>query len=46
VFRAPADQKALDGYQEAGIQSAVLEIPDLTRDEILRHLDKVAPLAR
>jgi probable F420-dependent oxidoreductase len=46
VFRAPADQKALDGYQEAGIQSAVLEIPDLTRDEILRHLDKVAPLTR
>jgi len=45
VFRAPADQKALDGYREAGIQSAVLEIPDLTRDEILRHLDKNAPLA-
>jgi probable F420-dependent oxidoreductase len=46
VFRAPAEQKVLDGYQEAGIQSAVLEIPDLTRDEILRHLDKIAPLAR
>jgi probable F420-dependent oxidoreductase len=46
VFRAPADQKALDSYREAGIQGALLQIPDLTRDEILRHLDKLAPLAK
>jgi len=46
VFRAPAEQKALDGYREAGIHSALLQVPDLSRDEILRLLDKNAPLAK
>jgi len=45
VFRAPADQKALDDYRTAGIEAALLEIPDLSRDEILRLLDRYAPLA-
>lgn len=45
VFRAPADQAALATYGEAGIQRALLEVPDLSRDEILRVLDKNAPLA-
>jgi alkanesulfonate monooxygenase SsuD/methylene tetrahydromethanopterin reductase-like flavin-dependent oxidoreductase (luciferase family) len=45
VFGAPADRAALAEYRDAGIQRAVLAIPDLTRDEILSLLDKNAPLA-
>ena len=33
-------------YEKAGIQGALLAIPDDSRDEILRHLDKIAPLAK
>jgi probable F420-dependent oxidoreductase len=44
VFRAPADQAALKEYEAAGIDRAVLEIPDLSRDEILRILDTYLPL--
>jgi hypothetical protein len=36
----------LDDYRAAGIEGALLEIPDLTRDEILRLLDQYAPLTR
>jgi probable F420-dependent oxidoreductase len=46
VFGAPADPAVLDEYQRAGIQRALLEVPDLSRDEILRVIDKNAPLAR
>ena len=46
VFGAPPEPAALAEYQKAGIQDAVLGIPDLTRDEILAHLDKIAPLAQ
>ena len=45
VFRAPSDQAKLAAYKEAGIKRVLLEIPDLTRDEILAHLDQIAPLA-
>ncbi len=45
VFGAPTNEGALDGYRKAGIQGALLSIPDLGRDDILRHLDKIAPLA-
>jgi probable F420-dependent oxidoreductase len=44
VFRAPADKAALNEYEAAGIDRAVLEIPDSSRDEILRILDDYAPL--
>ena len=44
VFRAPADRVALAGYREAGIDEALLEIPDLSRDEILQLLDRYTPL--
>jgi probable F420-dependent oxidoreductase len=44
VFRAPADKAALKEYEEAGIDRAVLEIPDQSRDEILRVLDSYVPL--
>ena len=44
VFRAPADAGKLAGYRDAGIARALIEIPDLTRDQILAHLDKHAPL--
>ena len=46
VFRAPPDKAALAEYEEAGIDRAVLEIPDESRDEILRVLDRYAPLLR
>ena len=45
VFAAPADEAVLGEYREAGIQRAILAIPDLTRDEILGVLDKYARLA-
>jgi probable F420-dependent oxidoreductase len=45
VFGAPADQATLAQYQAAGIDRAVLGIPDLSRDEIIRFLDKNASLA-
>jgi hypothetical protein len=32
-------------YRAAGIAGALLEVPDLRRDEILRLLDCYAPLA-
>src|SRR5229473_5214426 len=44
VFRAPADQAALREYEAAGIDRAVLEIPDQSRDDILRVLADYAPL--
>ncbi len=44
VFAAPADEAVLAGYRAAGIQRAVLPIPDVSRDEILRVLDQYARL--
>ncbi|HXO01018.1 MAG TPA: LLM class flavin-dependent oxidoreductase, partial [Stellaceae bacterium] len=46
VFRAPPDAAALADYREAGIQEALLEIPDASRDEILKVLDRYAPLLK
>ncbi|MFO1159220.1 MAG: LLM class F420-dependent oxidoreductase [Reyranellaceae bacterium] len=46
VFGAPNDAKVLESYHKAGIQDALLAIPDLGRDEILRHLDTIAPLTK
>jgi len=39
VFGAPADEAVLADYREHGIDRAILAIPDLTRDEIMRVLD-------
>jgi len=44
VFRAPADAGDLAAYREAGIDRALLEVPDASRDEILRLLDDYATL--
>ena len=44
VFNAPADPAALVRYREAEIARVLLEVPDLCRDEVLRLLDKYAPL--
>jgi hypothetical protein len=44
VFRAPADKAALAEYRAAGIHRVLLEVPDLSRDEILRALDQNAAL--
>src|SRR5262245_38310637 len=46
VFGAPNDAKVLASYEKAGIDGALLAIPDDSRDDILRHLDQLAPLAR
>jgi probable F420-dependent oxidoreductase len=46
VFGAPPDATALAEYQQTGIQRALLEVPDLNRDEILRVIDKHASLAQ
>jgi probable F420-dependent oxidoreductase len=46
VFGAPDDAAELGRYGAAGIQRGLLAIPDLTRDEILRLLDKYAPLVK
>ncbi|MBV9829134.1 MAG: LLM class F420-dependent oxidoreductase [Alphaproteobacteria bacterium] len=46
VFRAPTNKDTLKQYADAGVDRAVLEIPDGTRDEILKVLDTYAPLLR
>src|SRR5262249_41173100 len=46
VFNAPADPTVLDSYREVGIHRALVHVPDVSRDEALRVLDKMAPLAR
>jgi probable F420-dependent oxidoreductase len=44
AFAAPAEEKTLAQYGEAGIHRASLLIPDVGRDEILRVLDSYAKL--
>ncbi len=44
VFAAPPDREKLLPYREAGIHRVLFEVPDVSRDEILRVLDKNAPL--
>jgi hypothetical protein len=46
VFNAPADAASLAAYREAGIQEVLLEVPDLSRDEVMRMLDKNAALTK
>jgi len=46
VFNAPTDEAVLASYRKAGIHRVLLEAPDLSRDEVLRVLDRNAPLAR
>ena len=45
VFGAPPDAAALESYRKAGIDRALLMVPDLSRDEILRFIDRHAALA-
>ncbi len=44
AFAAPPEEAVLAAYRDAGIQRAVLAIPDLTRDEIMKVLDNYARL--
>jgi probable F420-dependent oxidoreductase len=46
VFGAPDNAAGLAPYREAGIHRVLLQVPDLSRDEILRTLDKNAPLTK
>ena len=45
VFNAPTDEAVLASYRKAGIHRVLLEAPDLGRDDVLRVLDRNAPLA-
>jgi probable F420-dependent oxidoreductase len=44
VFAAPPDQAKLDSYRQHGIDRVLLEIPDTSRDEVLKLLDGYAKL--
>ena len=46
VFGAPTKPEVLADYAKAGIDGALLAIPDDSRDDILKYLDKIAPLAK
>jgi alkanesulfonate monooxygenase SsuD/methylene tetrahydromethanopterin reductase-like flavin-dependent oxidoreductase (luciferase family) len=46
VFAAPPKADVLESYKKAGIDGALLAIPDASRDEILRQLDEWAPLTK
>jgi len=46
VFAAPPKADVLESYAKAGIDGALLAIPDESRDEILKQLDAWAPLAK
>jgi probable F420-dependent oxidoreductase len=46
VFAAPPDESALSVYREAGIDRVLLEVPDKGRDDVLRLLDRLAPLTK
>jgi probable F420-dependent oxidoreductase len=46
VFGAPPDAAVLETYAKAGIDGALLAIPDLDRDALLRQLDAWTPIAR
>lgn len=46
VFRAPADAEKLKAYGDAGVDRVLLEIPDLSREEILKVLDGYARLVK
>jgi probable F420-dependent oxidoreductase len=45
VFNAPTGEAVLASYRKAGIHRVLLEAPDLGRDDVLRVLDRSAPLA-
>ncbi|HTV53115.1 MAG TPA: LLM class F420-dependent oxidoreductase [Steroidobacteraceae bacterium] len=44
AFAPPAEKATLDTYRDAGIHRACLAVPDVSRDEILRTLDRYAAL--
>ena len=46
MFGAPAKAEVLADYAKAGIDGALLAIPDDSRDDSLKYLDKIAPLAK
>jgi probable F420-dependent oxidoreductase len=46
LFGAPPDKAVLDAHRKAGIERVLLQIPDATPDEIMRLVDKLAPLTK
>ena len=46
AFGAPADRAALAEFRDEGIDRAVLWLPDVGRDELLKTLDEYAALAK
>ena len=46
VFWAPADRATIDGYEEMGVERAILALPPAPRDKVLPILDSHAKLVR
>jgi probable F420-dependent oxidoreductase len=44
VFRARPDAETLDRLQEQGVKRALMELPQGSRDDVLRALENMAPL--
>ena len=44
VFRGPTEKRALEPYEEAGIERVLLQLPSAGRDDVLRLLDEYAPI--
>jgi hypothetical protein len=41
---AEGEPRALDDYQKAGVAEVALTVPSAGRDEVLKALDRLAPL--
>ncbi|MGH7898818.1 MAG: LLM class F420-dependent oxidoreductase [Candidatus Binatia bacterium] len=46
VFWAPPDRETIDGYEQLGVERAILALPPAGRDEVLPILDRYAKLIR
>ena len=46
LFGTPADEQALSGWRDLGVERAIFLLPAVARDAVLPRLDKLAELAR
>jgi hypothetical protein len=44
VYSSAGEPRALDDYQKAGVAEVALTVPSAGRDEVLKALDRLAPL--
>ena len=45
LFAVPPKREVIEKQREGGVDEILLTIPDESRDDILKHLDEIAPLA-